>query len=328
MRSSRQKYAASSALVAISVGVAVAAQAQNLGAPTPSASASASASASGSAAPTTSASIATPGPSAAPQKVEDAKQIAKASELTPIVPEPKNPLKPAFQLYAEVDLPILGIGIVFAAARLVQTQHAFCAPLCDPSTLNAIDKTTAGFWSPGWATASDFGLYGIGLAAASLLVVDEGALDALNDAVVIAESALSATAVSTMLTLAAGRPRPYLYGEAAPLADRNNADASQSFLSSHAAVSWASATSAYMTTKRLHPNSSLPYFVLALGGVTAGFVATARVMAGRHFITDSVGGSIVGAGMGILIPSLHGSPVKIVPVVSETQKGLGLHGYF
>lgn len=83
-----------------------------------------------------------------------------------------------------------------------------------------------------------------------------------------------------------------------------------------------------MAAKRLHPKSSLPYLVLVLGGAASSFVATARVMGGRHFITDVVGGSIVGAGMGVLIPSLHGSPVRIVPVVSDTQKGLALHAYF
>lgn len=105
MRRSREKHAASAALVAVSVGIAVAAQAQSTaGAP------SVGAAASGSAAPIASASIAAPGPSAAPAKVEDAKRVAKAAELTPILPEPKNPLRPAFQLYAEIDLPVLAIG--------------------------------------------------------------------------------------------------------------------------------------------------------------------------------------------------------------------------
>lgn len=43
---------------------------------------------------------------------------AKAAELTPIVPSPQNALRPAFQLYSEVDLPIMGMGLVFAGARL------------------------------------------------------------------------------------------------------------------------------------------------------------------------------------------------------------------
>jgi membrane-associated phospholipid phosphatase len=119
-----------------------------------------------------------------------------------------------------------------------------------------------------------------------------------------------------------------LYGDNAPLSIRNDADAGLSFLSSHASVSFAVATSTFMTVKRLHPKSAMPYVVLAIGDVTAGFVATARVMAGKHFITDAVGGAIIGTSVGVLVPALHTSPVKIVPVVSERERGLELLGVF
>jgi hypothetical protein len=46
---------------------------------------------------------------------------------------------------------------------------------------------------------------------------------------VIAESGLAATAAASMMTLAAGRPRPFLYGEKAPLSERNGSDAGLSF---------------------------------------------------------------------------------------------------
>jgi membrane-associated phospholipid phosphatase len=272
--------------------------------------------------------IATPGPGADPAKVEKAKEVAKVAAVTPIVPDPNNPTRPAFQLYTELDIPILGIGGVFALARLIKTQRAFCAPLCDPADLNAIDRTTAGFYSPAWGTASDVGLYGAMAGAAVLLALDEGALDALNDSVVVAESALSATAVSSLMTLAAGRPRPLLFGTNAPLDQRDSADAGLSFLSSHAAVTSSIALSMFMTMKRLHPKSPGPYWVLAVGGALSTFVATARIMAGKHFITDSVGGLVVGSSLGVLVPALHQSPVKIVPVVSDTQRGLGLAGTF
>ena len=80
-------------------------------------------------------------------------------------------------------------------------------------SVNALDKLTKGYYSAGWSTASDFELYGLGAAAAALLVSDEGVLNTLNDAVVIGEATLSATAVANIMTLAAGRPRPFLYGE-------------------------------------------------------------------------------------------------------------------
>jgi membrane-associated phospholipid phosphatase len=278
--------------------------------------------------PATDLNIATPSPDAETQKVDDAKRTAKAAALTPIVPSPRNPLRPAFQLYAEIDLPILAVGLVFAEARLVRSQAAYCAPKCDPSGLNAIDRSTAGYWSPGWQTASDYGLYAVGVGAAALIFADEGFLPGLNDSVVVAESALAATAVASIMTLAAGRPRPFLYGDKAPLSARNSADAGLSFLSSHAALSFAMATSTLVTMRRLHPGSKLTWIVAGVGGAIATFVATARVLGGMHFITDVAGGAVVGTSIGVLVPSLHRSPVSIVPVAGDGQHGLALAARF
>ena len=272
--------------------------------------------------------IATPLPDAPPEKVDAAEKTAKAAALTPILPSPRNPLRPAFQLYAEIDLPILAVGLVFAEARLVRSQQAWCAPKCDPSGLNAIDRTTAGYWSPGWQTASDYGLYAVGVGAATLLFADEGFLPALNDGVVVLESALAATAVASIMTLAAGRPRPFLYGDKAPVSNRYSADAGLSFLSSHTALSFAMATSTLVTMRRLHPGSKLTWIVAGVGGAIATFVATARVLGGMHFITDVAGGAVVGVSMGVLVPSLHASPVSIVPMAGNGQSGLALAARF
>jgi len=272
--------------------------------------------------------IAPPSSDAQPQKVDDAKKTAKAAALTPIVPSPRNPLRPAFQLYAEIDLPILAVGLVFAEARLVRSQQAYCAPLCDRNSLNAIDRVTAGYWSPGWQTASDWGLYAVGVGAAALIFADEGFFAGLNDSVVVAESTLGATAIASIMTLAAGRPRPFLYGEKAPLSNRNSADAGLSFLSNHAAESFAIATSMVVTMRRLHPGSKLTWIVAGVGGAMATFVATARVLGGMHFITDVVGGAVVGSSVGVIVPSLHASPVSIIPVAADGQHGLALVARF
>jgi membrane-associated phospholipid phosphatase len=274
--------------------------------------------------PKTETPIAPPAPTASPQKVEEAKGTAQAAELHPIVPSPQNPLRPAFQLYAEVDLPLLGIGLVFAGARLIRTQQAFCAPVCVSGTLNAIDRTTAGFWSPAWQTASSVGLYAIAGGAATLLVVDEGFLPALNDSVVVAESALAGTAVASIMTLAASRPRPFLYGNKAPASARTGAEASLSFLSSHTTVAFAIATSTFMTVRRLHPTSHGPWLVLGTGLAMGSFVGLARIMGGMHFITDVAGGAVVGSSVGVLIPALHASPVKVVPVVGKSEGGMAV----
>jgi hypothetical protein len=51
-------------------------------------------------------------------------------------------------------------------------------------------------------------------------------------------------------------------------------------------------------------------------------------MGGMHFISDSVGGAIVGTSLGLLIPSMHGSPVAIVPVAGAGQRGIMLSARF
>jgi membrane-associated phospholipid phosphatase len=272
--------------------------------------------------------IAPPAADAPPDKVEDARDTAKAAALTPLVPNPRDATRPAFQLYAEIDLPVLVVGLVFVGSRFVRTQKAFCAPRCSVGDLNALDRATAGIWSPGWGLASNSALFGLGGAAAAMLVVDEGLLAAVNDLVVISEAALSATGAATIMTIAAGRPRPFLYGNEAPFDERNSVDGGNSFLSSHAAVGFAVATSTYVAVRRLHPTSKLQYGVLGAGLGTAAFVATSRVLAGKHFITDAVGGALVGSALGILVASVHRSPVAIVPVVGDAQHGVGIQGSF
>jgi len=216
--------------------------------------------------------ITPPAPDAPPAKVEDAKEVAKEAQLTPIIPNPRDATKPAFLLYAEIDIPIVAVGTVFTLARRTKSEPAFCAPACDRVGLNALDKLTAGYYSAGWSRASDYMLYGLFAGTAALLIPDEGIIPALNDGVVLGEATLSATSVAAIMTLAAGRPRPFLYGDpsnpdgySAPLSVRNSANASLSFLSGHTAQAFAIVTSLYVAERRLHPKSSYPKYILGTG---------------------------------------------------------------
>lgn len=301
-------------VVAVGLGLSFAWNGHGQTATAPSTSAPGSASASASA---------PAGPALSPE----AAKVAEKAALTPIVPSPRDPLKPAFQLYTEIDIPVLAMSAVFASARFFRTQRAYCAPRCDPAELNAFDRHTAGFWSPPWARVSDVGALTLGVGALTLLIADEGFLPGLNDAVVIAQAALLATAAPTMLTLAAGRPRPFLYGDAAPADVRNSADAGFSFVSSHTSISFALAMSTYMAMKRRHPDGPTRWIVLATGMPIAATVGVARVLAGRHFMTDVIAGALVGTAMGILIPALHESPVRVVPMVEKNAVALTVEGF-
>lgn len=286
-----------------------------------------------------SAPIAPPAPDAPPKKVDEAKKVAETAALTPIVPDPHDATRPAFLLYAEIDPPLLATGAVFALARRYKIQAASCAPACDSVRLDVLDRLTAGYYSATWSTASDYMLVGLGAASAAVLIADEGVLDALNDGVVIGEATLSATAVASIMTLAAGRPRPFLYGDPsapggykAPASIRNSSDASLSFLSSHTAEAFAMVTSLYIAEHRLHPRSRYPKYLLGVGLGVASMIGVARVMSGYHFITDVVGGAVVGSSVGVLVASVHNSPVHVVPVIDRRPEGnaagLALSGGF
>ncbi len=268
-----------------------------------------------------SADIAKPAPDAPPEKVEEAKDVAKKAELTPIVPSPTNPTRPAFQLYAELDPPILAIGLVYQLARSVREQPAYCAPSCEDVYVNWLDRKTAGFYSANWAKASHVELAALGVASVGILVADEGFLNAANDSVVIAEAALSASAFATVMTIAAGRPRPFLFGDEAPLEIRNSSDAALSFLSTHTALAFSIVTSTYIAQRRLHPRTSRSRWYLGVGLVGASLVGVSRVMAGYHFISDTIGGAVVGSSIGFIVSALHESPVQVVPVVNRDAAG-------
>ena len=110
------------------------------------------------------------------------------------------------------------------------------SPVCSSSGLNAVDKLTAGYYSTQWSLASDIGLYSLFAGTAGILLADEGVVNTLNDAVVVGEATLSASAVASIMTLAAGRPRPFTYSDKAPASLRRSPDASLSFISSHTSM--------------------------------------------------------------------------------------------
>jgi membrane-associated phospholipid phosphatase len=235
---------------------------------------------------------------------------------------------PAFELRPELDLPIFGLAAVTAGARYFYKLPAYCAPRCDGSGVNALDRVTLGRWSPGWQLASSVVLGVQGAAAAVLLFVDEGRARGLNDAVVVGEATLASFGVASMIAMASERPRPFLYGDKAPAEARTTGDSSLSFVSSHAAVSFALVTSTAVAMHRLHPRTRAPWIVLGVGGAASVFVAAARVLGGMHFITDVVGGSVVGASVGGLVPALHGTPVLVAPALAGGAPGVSLMARF
>jgi membrane-associated phospholipid phosphatase len=133
--------------------------------------------------------------------------------------------------------------------------------------------------------------------------------DAAQDGAVVLESVLVGSALQTLTAMAVRRPRPFLYGDAAPLSDRTNPNGALSFFSGHTEASFAAVTSFWRALRRIEGgDTTLTWIAFGAGLGLASLVAACRVGAGQHFPTDVLAGAVVGTSVGVLVPALHEWP--------------------
>ncbi len=238
---------------------------------------------------------------------------------------------PAYQLSLALDLPAFFIAGLVSVSWIMGDElgSAQCAPLCDKSNVNALDRHVAGNYSETWSRVSDATLLAAMGTSVIALFADDGFSSGIIDFVVMAESALMTNATIIVLNVATRRARPYLYSEKAPEDVRRSGTASLSFPSGHIGTATAITTSLFGILYIRNPDSAWPWVWLGFGTAASGLVATGRVMAGRHFITDVIIGGAMGVCMGILVPALHKRHVVVTPtVLGDSAAGLSLSGEF
>ena len=236
---------------------------------------------------------------------------------------------PAYELSLEVDLPLVLISGALASSFFLRSEvgPAHCAPLCDPSNLNPLDRKFAGYYDQKWGTVGDISTASVLLFGPVMLMIGEGPLDGLNDSLVVAESALAASAVQVLVSYAVKRPRPRVYGEKAPFDSRDDANAARSFFSGHVGNGVAATLATSLAFFRIdEPIWGWATLAAGLGG--SALIGVARIAAGSHFPTDVLVGAAVGAALGIAIPALHGWGVSVSPVVdAENESAVLAVGY-
>ncbi|MFI5299408.1 MAG: phosphatase PAP2 family protein [Polyangiales bacterium] len=237
-----------------------------------------------------------------------------------------SPTPVGYSVTLEVDLPVYAVAGTIAAGWLLRHQLAppACAPMCDRSSLIDLDRAAAGNWSPTWGTISDVGIATVLAGTGATILGVEGFHDAWSDLVVVFESVLVANAFAAVSDEATRRPRPFEYGDSAPLSERTDGNASLSFFSGHSAAGFAATTALASALHQRDPNGSAWWIALGLGGLASATVATARVLSGNHFPTDVIAGAVVGSSIGALVPALHGRRMSITPTVTTTGATLAV----
>jgi membrane-associated phospholipid phosphatase len=236
---------------------------------------------------------------------------------------------PAYRLSLEVDLPVLLLGVSSASSYFLMSETAppACAPRCDPANVNAFDRPFAGLYSTRWQTVGDVATAATLVLVPLTILAGERASDGLRDILVVAEAALVTSAVQVPFSYAVGRPRPRVYGDLAPLSERDDANAGRSFFSGHVANCVAAVVATHGALRRLH-RPKLAWTALVVGLSGSALVGVARVAAGSHFPSDVLVGALVGTGVGIAVPALHTAQLQVAPLASSNGAGLTLAGGF
>lgn len=232
--------------------------------------------------------------------------------------------EPAYKLSLDLDLPLMLIGGATASSFVVMGElpKPACAPLCDRSNVNFLDRSAAGRFDEGWGKVGDVATISTLLFGPLVVLLDEGLKNGLNDDVVVLESVLLTSAFQVALSYGIERPRPRMYGEDAPLEKRSTANDARSFFSGHTANVFASTVAAARTFQRLgKPGRAWGVLGAGLAGGTA--VGISRVLGGSHFPTDVLAGAAAGAAFGLFIPALHATHTRVMPT-SFSSGGMGM----
>ncbi len=216
-------------------------------------------------------------------------------------------------------------GLTSSFFLLPELPGATCAPECDRSHINRLDRSAAGLYDPTWGTVGDIATATTLAAPVVVVLVDEGFKNGLNDDLVVAEAALVSSALQISTSYAVARPRPRVYADQAPLGSRTNSNAARSFFSGHVANTVATSVAALRTFQRLD-KPALGWVVLGVGLAGSSLVGVSRIASGAHFPSDVLVGAAVGAGFGLALPAVHRSGARLIPFTTSDSAGLMLTG--
>ena len=184
------------------------------------------------------------------------------------------------------------------------------AGLCDRNEVAAIDRWVTEMDSHSAALVSDVLLYSLVASPLVFTGIDTPASGTtaarMGEDSAVTFQALGATYLATvLLKMVVARPRPLTYSPSFDKSVRFKGDARLSFPSGHASLSFAAASVlSVMLAERFGDSPG------AVAGITGSYLAAtgaaaARVLGGKHFLTDVLAGAVLGTALGLTIPLLH-----------------------
>lgn len=209
---------------------------------------------------------------------------------------------------AETGIGSAAIGTNLAYFFLAKKLPKLDSPsimLLDAQNISRFDRISTRYWSKPIAYASDALMY-TSFAAPAFLFIDKNIRkDYLKIGAIWAETFALTAGITNLTKVLVHRTRPYVYNPNAPMHDKLERDARYSFFSGHTSMT---ASMSFMTAKiytDYYPKSKWLPLVWASAAILPAVTGLLRVRAGKHFPTDVIVGYVVGAGIGLLVPSIH-----------------------
>lgn len=241
--------------------------------------------------------------------------------------------RPDYHIRWKVDAPIVAAGTawtLWAFGKVYDKDSSTIAQIQALRTedVNGFDRWAAGKHSAAAANASDLFFYGAIPAPLILLGLDKTIRkDFLKVGFLYWETMAITGTLYTGATYLVDRYRPETYDFSKPAAERVSGNYKNAFFAGHVANVGAITFFTARIFHDYHPNS--PWRWAFWGGAAAATATTAvlRHEAGKHWPSDLILGTIVGAGAGILVPKLHqkirpdGTGLRIAPY---TGPGTGI----
>ena len=203
---------------------------------------------------------------------------------------------------------LLWVSLVHSRAALI-TPRCITEPLtCGAQTVFAPDRIVLGMASPladAWSFRTQFAAAWLALLVPFFWSIFRRAKfrEIATDMIIFLETILWNGVFTEAIRISVQRPRPFVYADPANLG--KDPAHYTSFVSGHTSFTATSCVFLILTLiARKSPKVVTTFFTftgIALVILTGLF----RVLSGRHFVTDVVGGALVGAAVAFVVTQIH-----------------------
>ncbi len=223
-----------------------------------------------------------------------------------------------------VDGPIIagGVGLNLLGYSLIQNKKDLTPQQLASKTIDKIpffDRSNAGWYSKQWDNISYYPFQGSFALPVITALINKNQRQNFGQVMVLYVETMAI--IGGIYTTAAGvfhRPRPFVYGDDAPLDLRMDAKSQRSFMAGHTASTTAAMIFWAKVFSDMNPDSKLRPYVWGVAIATSASMAYMRYRAGMHFPSDNLVGLGFGAAVGYLVPHLHktkvlGNKISVLP---------------